>query len=81
MGHIPLRVVNFAGDGKRMVKIPIPSEGVNLKEDWQSPETSKGISMKNLVCHGRGIKSRGSFEKIKGALDENLTFHSITSRP
>ena len=81
MGHIPLNVVNFARDGRRTVRIPVPSSGLNLREDWQSNDSSKGVMMKNLVCDNRGVKSRGSFEKISSSTDEILTFHNITSRP
>ena len=50
MGHIPLNVVNFARDGRRTVRIPVPSSGLNLREDWQSNDSSKGVMMKKIIC-------------------------------
>lgn len=80
MARIPFTVTKITSSGKKKIKLPLPSKGVNFNSENMKSTGDRCVTMKNLICTDSCISSRGTFEKSTVPVFEQGSFHSMTSR-
>ncbi len=81
MPSIPVTVMKMEEKPYSRIDLPLPSQGANFRQGWQSSDTTKCIGMKNIIPSDTCIKTSGAFISLSSTAVWEGAFHSISSRP